>query len=374
MHRVAKLLKYSAFMAMVLLLVFEGLPVTRQYRDNIQIFQDGDDILGTGNTYFAISPGGTLVGWGSNHLNRIGGFLPYYPYFARKVIVDDAAAFSCGSSAVMYIDKDHILWGWGTNNELIFSEDILISKERKQIMEEVSDIAVGFHHAAAIKTDGSLWTWGQNKYGELGNGSKDVLNGVILNNGKYYAPQKIMENMKKVKIIDGITFAISDSNTLFVWGADDICEPIMIAEDVKDVAYLGNNTLYQYLDYDGNVFLIDAVLIANREHERIAENVHSLCKGGVVKNDSTLWSWVCEEGKNELIKENDNAWVAIDKGHYITSGGRLYLNAGSDPLPTILRSTYTVVPFLRNIFVLFSATYIILLRKKNSKASEVTAL
>ena len=142
------------------------MPVKSTFKDEFQIYEDNGSYLGTKNTYYVLSPSGTLVGWGSNDYDRVGGILPWYPYFARKVIAKDVTAFSCGASVVMYADCDGNLWGWGTNKGLLFAEK---TTKKVKILDDVIDVSVGFNHAAAIKSDGSLWTWGQNIQGNLGN-------------------------------------------------------------------------------------------------------------------------------------------------------------------------------------------------------------
>lgn len=159
-------------------LICEIVPVSHETSTHVGLFEDGDDWLGTENTYFAISSSGSLVGWGSNHGNRLGiGLLPFYPYFARKTLGSNVRSFSCGSEAVMYVDNNHVLWRWGTNTLLLLKDDIRLLGHKVRIMEDVVEVAVGFNHVAVVETDGSLWTWGQNTEGHLGNGKIDALNG-----------------------------------------------------------------------------------------------------------------------------------------------------------------------------------------------------
>jgi hypothetical protein len=332
------------------------------------MFEDVDDLLGTGNTYFALSANGTLVGWGSNDTGRLGiGIFSSYPYIARKTLAYNALAFSCGSTAVMYVDSSHVLWGWGTNDQLLLKDSTSSFHTKVKIMEDVADVAVGFNHAAVIKTDGSLWTWGQNTEGGLGNGSIDVDNGAILNDGQYYEPQKIMDRAKKVRIIDGFTFVITENDDLYLWGMWGVYSPTMVAQGVKDVAYLGDNIQYQYLTLDGEVFAITANSRENSydlAQEPIATGVRSLCKGGLIKEDSSLWSWQAVGNARTLVKERDNICTAVDATHYVSATGRLYSDNGIGFLPTMSRSVHTMVPILRNIALLLLLVNLWLNRKK----------
>lgn len=130
----------------VLLLLCEGLPAAKRDRDRVQLFRDGDMMFGSGDICFAISADGTLVGWGSGHLNRIGGILPWRPYFARRTIAKEVTSLSCGSDTALYVDRENRLWGWGTDRDLLFSDDVLIPAGRKQVMEDVR--AAWERHAA----------------------------------------------------------------------------------------------------------------------------------------------------------------------------------------------------------------------------------
>lgn len=363
----------SILLTMLLLLLLEGMPVTTKYLDKVQIFEDGDYMFNSGNTYYAISPTGVLVGWGSNRFNRIGGLLPWYPYCARKIVAKDVSTFSCGTTTAMYVDNDHVLWGWGTNENLILSNNFIIPM-KKRIMENVRDVAVGYESAAAIKTDGSLWTWGRNTAGQLGNGSMDSSpNGMRLNDGRYYPPQKIMDHVKKVKIIDDIPFAITESNDLYVWGMRATGKPIRIAERVRDVSYTGIDALFQYLNQDDDVCIVDVVAAANtnslniQHHQRIAENAKSLCNFGLVKKDGTFWTYSFKNDKIELNHEKDGVWAASDQHYFIGDTGRLYTHIEQIKFPMSTHSIYKLVPVLRDVLILMVAFYLASLHIKQTR-------
>ncbi|MEQ3169783.1 hypothetical protein AAA086_01735 [Dysosmobacter welbionis] len=335
--------------------MIELMPVKSTFKDEFQIYEDNGSYLGTKNTYYVLSPSGTLVGWGSNDYDRVGGILPWYPYFARKVIAKDVTAFSCGASVVMYADCDGNLWGWGTNKGLLFAEK---TTKKVKILDDVIDVSVGFNHAAAIKSDGSLWTWGQNIQGNLGNYSKDEEDGMIINGGQYYPPQKVMENVKQVKIIDGITFAITTDSDLYAWGFGDILGPTLVAHRVADIAYLGEGTLYQYLSLDGSVSVLNTFSICSPNNNiTIADNVSSIFTGGIVKNDNSMWLWGSDSHNSTYYKYLDGVSMAVDAEHYVTESGKLKYHSITDTLPAIPRSLNSVVPMLREFIIALFILY-----------------
>lgn len=355
-----KILKAGLIAIFVLVAFGACEPAIKEYAGNVRLFEDGDNMQGTGNSYFAISPNGTLVGWGSNTLNRIGGILHWRPYIARKCITTDVNAFSCGSTATMYVDSENVLWGWGTNVGLLLANEAVTPNRKVRVMEDVRDVAVGFQHAAVIKTDGSLWIWGRQIPSYKSGVGEDI---VSLYGDKRYSPEKIMDKMKKVYVIEEVTFAISESDDLYIIEVNEGYKPRFVAQQVKSVAYLGNNTLYQYLTYNGDVFTIDIISNVNQENGLLENDVRSICHGGLIKGDASLWIWVNEKDGSGLIKIRDNVLMAVDKDYYLTNSGKVFLHM--DALPGLYHSVHIIVPLMRNGTIIGVLMYMYLLKKHN---------
>ncbi|MCT4592453.1 MAG: hypothetical protein N4A36_03690, partial [Candidatus Gracilibacteria bacterium] len=76
----------------------------------------------------------------------------------------------------------------------------------------IVDIAAGYDHTFALKKDGTLWAWGSNSSGELGDGTKT--------SRKF--PTKISGITNIVDIAAGYdhTFALKKDGTLWAWGSN----------------------------------------------------------------------------------------------------------------------------------------------------------
>ena len=356
---------------LVTLCIFQFMPTNISSIKNTQIYTDGDQLYGSvGPTYFTLTSNGTLVGWGSNRVGQLGDSFKSLPrpFIARKTIKRGVIAFSSCTYTTAYVDQNHILWEWGTKAS---------ANQPKKILEGVADVAVGYHHAIALKEDGSIWTWGQNINGELGRGFKDEKDGMILNNGQQYKPQKIMDHIKKIAIIDGLSCAITEDDSLYIWGIKGVCSPIKVAENVHSVSYLalGKVLKFQYLTNDGEVYLLDfsseySIAETIERIALIAQNVQSLCEGGVIKQNNSLWRWEADENGQELIKIRSHVAHAVNTSFYMTTTGFLYSKNIISFLPFIPHSIRTVSPSIRNIFlILLSLRFIVWFRKEKGPSN-----
>lgn len=307
---------------------------------------------GKGETYFVVSPNGTLVGWGWNdyHLIANGHFL-FYPYFARKTILRNVVDVDIGYHSAMAVDKNGTLWAWGSFPTLRAVKRPVLNRPIK-IMEDVIEIELEFSFSASLKTDGSLWIWGE-KIGTT----------------RSPEPKKIMDNVNSIYATSHNLYTIQNNNDLYACSysnGDIVRPPVLIATGIKAVSR-GFQNKYQILTTDGKVFLYSddgnenkAFKAVNTPYITVVDNVRTLCDDGLIKNDDSYWRWQeSEDGQMVLIKQRENVAYAIGSVIIITTNGKMYAEAIIDKWPTIPQSMRTISPILRNLFLLVLLTKLI---------------
>ncbi len=240
--------------------------------------------------------------------------------------------------------------GRGSSKQLLLLEE----PGRVRLMEDVKQAAVGTHHALALKTDGSFWSWGENNWGGLGLGTKDQAS---------YPPQKILEGILDIFVIDDASFAITQEGTLLFWGNSERLVPEPIAEDVVSVSWLEAN-LYQYLTRQGSVYAMPSPF-TEMPRRMIAKDVRFLCGGGFVKEDQSQWKWERTAGDGALVKVRDGVQAAASAYFYATDDGRLHWVKRGSALAPVSKSVRNITPVLRNtVLLLFLSLWLLRRRRK----------
>ena len=108
------------------------------------------------SVHYVISENGTLVGWGATDRR----FIPYssglipYPYCLRRTVLRNVASvYTNGYNTILAIDEDGDLWGWGTGLSILLLDEYPSFHRPVKLMENVTSVAMGKDHGAAIKTD-----------------------------------------------------------------------------------------------------------------------------------------------------------------------------------------------------------------------------
>ena len=177
----------------------------------------------------------------------------------------------------------------------------------------------------AITNDGSLWAWGENKYGQLGDGTKE----------NRLTPVKIMEDAVSVSAGPSSGFAIKKDNSLWAWGVqflgekgtEEYLKPVKIMDDVigisegqghdlilkkdKSLWGYGYNDFGQLGELQGERFSTSQK-IANNVKEAVAGGNHSV----ILKTDGSVWTF----GNNEKGALGDGTRTDNDTPNKVLDG------------------------------------------------------
>lgn len=94
------LLQKAILIFLFLVFILELNPVTSSQAAELRLYEN-TDFRGDYLTYYALQQNGCLTAWGSGS--------PVY--FFRRTVARNVASFSCGPSAILYVDRDNVLWG-----------------------------------------------------------------------------------------------------------------------------------------------------------------------------------------------------------------------------------------------------------------------
>lgn len=299
---------------------------------------------GSGETFFAISPQGTLVGWGGNDHGHIPSpSMFFHPYFARKTIMHNVVSVDTGYRSTMVVDEQNVLWGWGGDPEqLLLQEESPTFRRPVAVMEDVTTISMDSFSVAAIKTDGSLWIWGAGT-----------------------PPTKLMDHAKYVLHVNN-TYAINEEGTLFYFSPNTPTpyKGIPLLNGVSEIAY-ATRGFFQVLHTNGDVSLRayqspDWVVVDSA----IDTQVRSLHRGGFLKEDGSLWRF----GAQPIPLKVDEKVAYASANMVLTENGKL--TCQGELFSLIPHSINTVSPLLRNLFLVILGLRFILndkLEKKNQE-------
>jgi len=172
----------------------------------------------------AFIQGGKLFVWGSpnfaqdietNHVpTQIKGILE------NKKIISAAL----GQKHLLTLDDKGNVYGVG-NNEFKQLGDGTFTSSKVPVLArvtkgiEVVQLCVGLNHSVVLDSQGKVYCWGNNKYGQLGDGTRVDKHTPTMVNG-------LLKDIKVVQIAVGsnATLALSDTRRVYYWGIQDQTE------------------------------------------------------------------------------------------------------------------------------------------------------
>lgn len=337
MPKLKLLLKRPLLTLLLLFLLMEFLPVFGKNADESCLYES-HDFRGEYTIYYILQPDGDLISWGKGPLDHDeeNEHLNAYPYFLRKKIARGLTSFACTPNVILCVDRNHVLWGSGTDKELLHSKE----GGRVRIMENITQVVANVYYTVALKTDRSVWGWP----------GRDMIRfhqdeGMSLADSN---PVKIAENMQSVLNAGDFFYGLSKENALSYL---DLLggKLILLAKNVKDVSYLNTKgrTLMIYLTREGDVYTLDTF---NRE--KIAGNVRSLFQNGLLKNDNSMWEWKGNYQEGKLVKIQNGVRTAYSDSFYIDTAERVHWVTSYFEFPVPSRSVRNLDPTVRTLFLL----------------------
>ena len=172
-----------------------------------------------GSFVIVVREDGTILGWGDNRKGQLG-TVPLKLKLTPVPVADgltgqQIADIQCGNENTLFLLKDGTVWTCGAYSRGTQGLGRLKDYVRKPTpipgLENITQIACGFGHNAALDRDGHLWVWGRNDLGQLGLGDKVSRD----------APVRLaLENITAVSCGGKFTLAQDAQGTLWGWGSN----------------------------------------------------------------------------------------------------------------------------------------------------------
>lgn len=176
----------------------------------------------------AITEDGYLYTWGSNDKGQLGDGTTTSSRVPVLIPLDGkkAVSVSAGTEFTAAITEDGSLYMWGANDRGQLGDGSTTNSSTPRLIDidgkKVRAVSLGYLHTAAITEDGSLYTWGANGKGQLGDGSvtaKSTPVRITLGSG---------ESVSRVSAGNYHTAAVTESGSLYVWGANDFSQMVSL--------------------------------------------------------------------------------------------------------------------------------------------------
>lgn len=184
-------------------------------------------------TFMALTNSGdTVLSWGPNDRGQVGdGTMNkrLTPYIVKGVggigHLNNIKQISTGNTTGYALTNEGKVLSWGGNasgetGTGNFTDPVYypsyVLKAPGDTLKNVKTISGGGTFCIALLCDGSVWAWGKNHVGQLGQNNKT--------NSAYAIPVKdksgksVLNNIIKIEAADNYSYALSNNDTLWVWG------------------------------------------------------------------------------------------------------------------------------------------------------------
>lgn len=226
------------------------------------------------------------------------------PLTFEDVNRSDFSTIGISGGAVMAIDADGTLWGWGNNERGLISSDTSVKSfaSPQKVMERVASIQVSPYFAVAIDFDGFLWGWGATYYDTeiieptkllnvpaisavIDGGINGATISIILSDGRVASFETQWSNNKAPWTVQGSIFGEA-SNLAFnsEWTHE------------YSLAVKSDGTLWGFGDNSvGQLGILDTEISTSAGPYRLMDGVAvadiSAGASYAIKDDCSLWAW-----------------------------------------------------------------------------------
>lgn len=175
---------------------------------------------GSNPTTFALTENNSLYGWGDNQASQLC-LESTEKYSSSPVKIEGITGtikeIHTDGSSIFVLTEDNALYAWGYNDHGrlgIGLDDAEVNKPAKieGINGIIKKIYTNYSFTYILTEDNTLYTWGNNQYGNLGvSSTAGYINKPEIVSG-------ITGNIKDIYIRGFATYAVTDDNSLYVWG------------------------------------------------------------------------------------------------------------------------------------------------------------
>lgn len=241
----------------------DGTEQTRFVPSPLINFIGAADISSSYSHTIILLSSGAVMGCGLNNLGQVGDGTYDTRTTPVFISIDGVKAIATGGAHTIALKNDGSVWAWGFNDcgQLglgVSASDIILPFQVSSLSNVVA-IAAGEKHSVAVKSDGTVWAWGTNYRGQLGNGGTENEN----------VPVQVVGIDDAVAVAAGQdhSLVIRSDGSLWAWGYN-------LFGQVGDGTYTNTNKPVQVKGLS-NVVAVDA------------GSTFSIA----LTNDARVWTW-----------------------------------------------------------------------------------